>query len=934
MDNPELAAARRRLARDGVLDLRRKGLTEIPQEVFSASRIYELDLRDNYLTSLPPEIGALKSLRQLELTGNLLTELPPEICLLQNLTYLGVRWNRLTKLPREIGLLDSLEQLYLTGNLLTELPESIGSMENLVELHVNNNQLQYLPHSLARLSSLRLLDARQNAITNLVPEMAALLTPDFTLKLEGNPLAEPLPELMQRGTEALLSYLTSLADAVSNYEAKLLLVGEGNVGKTSLVASLAGEEFVEGRDTTHGIEIHPLSFVHPENGAEMTLRAWDFGGQEVYRITHQFFFSRRALYLLVWHPREGRERSEVEGWLKRIHLRVGNEADILIVATHCDERQPELDYPTIKAAFPDLVVGNHAVDNRSGTGISRLRDAIVQRAAGLPQMGQVLSARWVDARDAVLSRAALEPQILYSEFREVCKSHNLDETEVSTLAELMHDLGHIIYYGNDEGLRDVVVLNPEWLTKAIGYVLEDPETRAAGGILDHARLKDVWGRPRHDGPRYDEKYYPYFLRLMEKFDVSYRLEDDSNRSLVAQLVPHERPTLPWERTDPVPHGVRSISLVCSLGDEAPGLISWLTVRHHDCSIGKHWRTGVFLRHPVREYASEALIEVRNDLLYLEVRAPSPDMFFNVLRDSLEGLLRKRWPGLFYELFIPCPTGRQTGETCDARFPLRGLIAFRERGGVVQNCLLCQHDHDVNELLTGFSLPRESLQPELIRIQAEIGELATGVDEVARVTAEAAGLVRRVAKAVSIEVTDCPRLFTFWATRRQGLMSRLLPGQERCTLTLWCEHPGAWHAWPAATYEVVRPRQWVVAAAPYLRLVLKTLQLTVPIVSAVGGAVAGDELTKRAEKELELMNVLVSQLPREVGRDTEIAPEDGNQLTLAENQGLRAFRTLLFKIDPARLFGDLRRVQVASGEFLWVCPLHYDQYDPGLPTIPV
>ena len=60
----------------------------------------------------------------------------------------------------------------------------------------------------------------------------------------------------------------------------------------------------------------------------------------------------------------------------------------------------------------------------------------------------------------------------------------------------MHDLGQIIYYGDDEGLKDVVVLNPEWLTKAISYVLEDRVTRDAYGILDHRRLKEIW----QDGP--------------------------------------------------------------------------------------------------------------------------------------------------------------------------------------------------------------------------------------------------------------------------------------------------------------------------------------------------------------------------------------------------------------------------------------------------
>ena len=66
-------------------------------------------------------------------------------------------------------------------------------------------------------------------------------------------------------------------------------------------------------------------------------------------------------------------------------------------------------------------------------------------------------------------------------------------------------------------------------------------TREAGGVLDHARLRQIW----HDRPQpaYPARYHPYFLRLMEKFDISYRIEGDETRSLVAQLVPHQRPSL-------------------------------------------------------------------------------------------------------------------------------------------------------------------------------------------------------------------------------------------------------------------------------------------------------------------------------------------------------------------------------------------------------
>ena len=442
------------------------------------------------------------------------------------------------------------------------------------------------------------------------------------LGLDDNPLPDPLPQLIERGADSLATYLRSLRDAKKQYEAKLLLVGEGNVGKTSLVAALRGAPFVEGRPTTHGIEIRPLTVSHPMLSQNITLRAWDFGGQEVYRVTHQFFFSRRALYLVVWNARQGQEHDEVESWLRRIKLRVGHDARTMVVATHCADRLSTLDYRHLERAFPEMLVGNFEVDSRTEDGFPEFREAIARQAARLPQIGQLISPRWVSAREEIQARAEAEPQIWYDQFTEICERHEVTGPEIVTLARLMHDLGQVIYYGEDEGLRDVVVLNPEWITKAISYVLEDKATKETGGVLDHARLREIW-QDRTDGPAYPARYHPYFLRLMEKFDVSYRLEGDELHSLVAQLVPHERPGVPWQQETPLPAGIRSLAMVCRMSEPAPGLIPWLTVRHHRASMGLHWRRGVFLRHPIDSYASEALLELNySNELAVEVR-PRP-----------------------------------------------------------------------------------------------------------------------------------------------------------------------------------------------------------------------------------------------------------------------------------------------------------------------
>jgi Leucine-rich repeat (LRR) protein/GTPase SAR1 family protein len=534
--------------------LRNDGLTSVPAAIGGLKKLSQLSLSQNQLTCLPREFEQLQNLSELRLWGNAFTVLPPEMLKLNKLTYLDLNYNDLEKLPAKIGELRNLEILKLGSNKLAVLPPEIGHLRKLQVLILHGNQLTSLPQELADLPELK------------------------ELQVQNNPLREPLTSLVPQGLEAVLAYLRTLPQAIKNYEAKVLMVGEGNVGKSSLVAALRAEPFVDKRDTTHGIEIGKLKIPHPQQGLEMTLNTWDFGGQEVYRITHQFFFSPRSLYLLVWKPREGREENAIEDWLRRIKLRVGD-ARVLIVATHADERRAELDYPYLQQRFGEILVGNFEVDSRSGRGIDQLRAAVAEQAAGLPQMGELLAPSWVGARDEILRLGKSQPQVAYSEVEEICASHGLDQPETKALLILMHIVGYVIHYGEIEGLRDVVVLQPEWLTKAISYVLEDRPTIEARGELEHARLREIW--LNHRDPKretYPPECHPYFLRLMEKFDICYRLEAE-DRSLVAQLVPVERPELPWQPDSRLRPSERELAFFCKLDEDPPGLVAWLTVRN-------------------------------------------------------------------------------------------------------------------------------------------------------------------------------------------------------------------------------------------------------------------------------------------------------------------------------------------------------------------
>lgn len=602
------------------------------------------------------------------------------------------------------------------------------------------------------------------------------------------------------------------------------------------------------------------------------------------------------------------------------------------MATHCEERLPDLDYGDLEQSFPGLLCGNFEVDNRTGAGIPELRNSIAWEAAQLPLMGQLLSPRWVAARDDILARGQSDPHIPYEQFAKICNAYGVTGKETITLAQLMHDLGHIIYYAEDEGLRDIVVLNPEWLTKAISYVLEDKATKDAAGVLDHARLRQLW-QHRADGWGYPARYHPYFLRLMEKFDVCYRLDGDRPRSLIAQLVPHKRPALPWQWDTKLPAGTRRLALVCELSEPSPGIIPWLTVRHHRASTNRHWRRGVFLRHPTDAYKSEALLELRRpDELSIEVRAPSPDLYFHVIRDSVEDLISSRWPGLTYQLLIPCPYQEVDGSRCPGKFPLDGLLRLRESNLTSIPCMQCAQQHEISLLLTGFAVSPQPLAVEIKQMHEQLIRVEKGMVRMEGQAAETAATVRRVLRVVSTEVTDCPSLFTL-DQARPSVGNRLRIHEHHYQLMLWCEHPGYWHPCAKATYKIDPPKEWFSTIAPYAVLIFRTLQLIVPLVGSIAVASLPRDQIESAEARLDVMKTLVEDLPSlpELGNVGPKRPT--NKLTSAEADALRALRAIIFKSDPLRWFGGLRRVPAPSGDFLWICADHYAEYDPGLPVLP-
>ncbi len=578
---------------------------------------------------MPPEIGQLTNLTQLSFSENQLTTLPPEIGQLTNLTRLYLNANQLTAILPEISHLTNLTELSIGFNQLTVLLPEIGQLTSLTKLAASNNQLTVIPSEIVQLNNLQYID------------------------LDNNRLTSPPPEIVKQGTQAVLAYLRErLQDSQRQWVSKLLVVGEGGVGKTCMLRSLRGEPFVQ-QDTTHGIEIQSLDLAHPtETGVAMQLNTWDFGGQEIYHATHQFFLTNRSLFLLAWNARHGFEQGKLYYWLDTIQAKAP-ESPVLLIATHIDQRDADLPLSELRRKYPQIV-GHCEISNETGKGIDGLRQAIADAAAKLPLMGEIWPTTWLKAANALRSlpekRKWATPQQLW----DFMAKHKVADISKPVLTRWLHELGEILYFQNNEELNDIVILKPQWVTQYISKVLESEAVINSFGIFTRACMDELW---QDLAPSMRD----HFLRLMERFDLSYQTLENKDISLVVERLPFDPPNYEqkWNQIKEM-GDCNEISMKFKLNTIPAGIPTWFIARQHRFTTRTHWRNGALFAYspeqkhlaytPEQEHLALVQAFPHDRYLQLTVRGKNPLNFFVLLRNVSLNNLPPRIP-------LPSAAGR-------------------------------------------------------------------------------------------------------------------------------------------------------------------------------------------------------------------------------------------------------------------------------------
>ncbi|HLP44800.1 MAG TPA: leucine-rich repeat domain-containing protein [Candidatus Kapabacteria bacterium] len=269
------------------------------------NKLTELNLESNRITDIS-SLQGLNNLNYLNLSRNQITDISA-LQGLSNLTYLNLCFNQITGISSLQGL-SKLIQLNLGDNKITYI-SSLQGLSNLTQLDFSFNQITGIS-SLQGLSNLTQLNLRYNKITQLPAALVefnleidvdsnSASSDDKKILLGENLLEKPPLEIIRKGKKAIKAYFDSLREGTLPLnEVKVLLVGDGAAGKTSLVNRLLGLEFNENEPQTHGIKIQTW----PVKQDDKTIKAhlWDFGGQQIMQASHQFFLSELVFTSWYW----------------------------------------------------------------------------------------------------------------------------------------------------------------------------------------------------------------------------------------------------------------------------------------------------------------------------------------------------------------------------------------------------------------------------------------------------------------------------------------------------------------------------------------------------------------------------------------------------------------------------------------------------------
>ncbi|MEI7461727.1 MAG: leucine-rich repeat domain-containing protein, partial [Pirellula sp.] len=525
------------------------------------ANLQSLDCSYTQVNDLTP-LAQLANLRSLNCSYTQVTELTPlaQIANLQSLDCTFTQVNDLTPLAE----LANLQSLECSGTQVNDLMP-LAQLANLQSLNCIGTRVT----DLTPLIGLRSLTTLQASSCQLLSFPVALLRADTPIELHlyrtiipGIPTEVLSQNYTDDCRESLLAHVNDLAAGAEHVvDVKVIVIGNGRIGKTQICNRLRGEPFEVQADSTHGITVRQTELPMCAGSDPAVLNLWDFGGQDLYHGTHSLFLKSRAVFVVVWTPKaETKVEYEYGGmrfrnqplpyWLDYVRNAAGSVCPVVLVQNQCDAPQDEVRQPPADSelldAFPYLQQVHYSAreDRKRDSLNEALREAIkhLRGQEGIATIGQGRMKvrrqlqKWL-AEDAHRERDRRQHRTLTQEqFRGLCTTAG-DVSSPDSLLEYLHNAGIVFYRKGLFG--DSIVLDQTWALDAIYTVFNSQLCYRQLSLLGGRFTRSLMEALAWPAETYSREEQELFLSMMESCGICFkhRGADDQGRFEAEYVAP-------------------------------------------------------------------------------------------------------------------------------------------------------------------------------------------------------------------------------------------------------------------------------------------------------------------------------------------------------------------------------------------------------------
>jgi len=293
----------------------------------------------------------------------------------------------------------------------------------------------------------------------------------------------------------------------------------------------------------------------------------------------------------------------------------------------------------------------------------------------------------------------------------LCKEHGLPEpTDVLLFTQYLHALGEVIHFypRRDTGvhfseLRNYIIIDPEWATRAIYLLLGMQEIAENGGFFDPNILDVAWG----DYSTSEQRLLKALL-TEEALEVCFEAPHEKGKYVAASLLSPDRREFPFQPVNG--HGLR-FRFKYPKGIPV-GLVTRLIVRQSELLEQNHYyRSGAIFRNKdgVRARVDAAL----NDPNILEIWVDRVGMegrfFLKTLREEVLKIHDKSFRNVSFDELVPCVCSECRETNMPEHYTLKSLRKREDKNPrSTVSCNESLEDVPVKAVLEGV-YPAEDLQ---------------------------------------------------------------------------------------------------------------------------------------------------------------------------------------------------------------------------------